>query len=211
MRMSIRKSDPYFGNLSVYSRHVPGSSLYMANVRRDVLAMTSSPALFHPTLFLTISMNDLWPHMTKMILQAPSVASVDPVDAPARRRLLHKDKLWTVVHFRDRMDALFKEIIGGITAPLGKVVAFFNRIEFQDRGAPHLHALLWLDEMSDIHNDLQSMEGKELVRQYADGVVCATKDVSEVEYTSSICACGAYRRRVSCNGQFACHATLQEL
>ena len=42
---------------------------------------------------------------------------------------------------------LGKSVPGGI-GPLGKVEHFFYRIEYQARGAPHVHAVLWVNSVS---------------------------------------------------------------
>lgn len=165
-----------FRQISSFSRGLPGTSMYMSSVRRDLLGMTSSPHLFHPTVFLTLSANDLWPHVAKMCLRAPSVGDVTSLTSTERLQEVRGDRFWSVVHFRDRLESLFSHIINGVTKPLGNVVAFFKRIEFQDRGAPHLHAILWVDEMKNIQEDVLTEEGLDRVIDYVDSTVCATLD-----------------------------------
>ena len=36
------------------------------------------------------------------------------------------------------------DVIEASEQPVGVVVDFFYRVEFQDRGSPHLHALMWV-------------------------------------------------------------------
>lgn len=37
------------------------------------------------------------------------------------------------------------QILRGKKFPLGKIVDFFYRVEFQQRGSPHIHLLLWIE------------------------------------------------------------------
>ena len=46
-------------------------------------------------------------------------------------------------HFDHRWRAMLKYIVEG--DPLGKVIDWFWRIEFQNRGSPHVHMMLWLE------------------------------------------------------------------
>ena len=45
-------------------------------------------------------------------------------------------------HFQYRVEAFFKEII--VDGPLGKVIYYAIRVEFQVRGSPHIHSFLWI-------------------------------------------------------------------
>ena len=45
-------------------------------------------------------------------------------------------------HFQYRLEVFFKEII--IEGPLGKVTYYVIRIEFQVRGSPRVHCILWI-------------------------------------------------------------------
>lgn len=187
-----------FNRLAIYSRQLPGTALYMRSVRRDLLAMAHSPSLNIPTLFITLSANDLWPHITKMALRAPTIADVASVSSTERRKIVSDDKLWMVLHFRDRLDALFSKIIDGVTSPLGTVVGWFKRIEFQDRGAPHLHALLWIAEMKDIHKKASTQDGMKEIEDYVNRTVCCMTDLGEWQWHKNARLPVGYGVRMQC-------------
>lgn len=46
--------------------------------------------------------------------------------------------------FNNRVQRLFTDLIMSPAKPIGEVVDFFYRIEFQQRGSPHIHCLLWV-------------------------------------------------------------------
>ena len=52
--------------------------------------------------------------------------------------------LYTAIHFDRRFCALVKHAINGPAAPLGKVVDYFYRVKFQNRGSAHYHMFFGL-------------------------------------------------------------------
>ena len=74
-----------------------------------------------------------------------------------------------------------KDVLKSNEMPIGEIVDFFYRVEFQQRGSPHIHALFWVkdapkyeqatddsivqfvDKYITCKNDLQSDEMKELI------------------------------------------------
>ena len=57
-------------------------------------------------------------------------------------------KLIVVVakHFQDRVETFFTEVLLSKSQPIGKIVYYALRIEFQMRGSPHLRALIWTED-----------------------------------------------------------------
>ena len=33
-----------------------------------------------------------------------------------------------------------------VSNPIGKIIDYFYRVEFQQRGSPHIHSLLWVQD-----------------------------------------------------------------
>ena len=48
---------------------------------------------------------------------------------------------------------VFREVLVTKTKPIGKIVYYALRIEFQMRGSPHLHALIWCDNCPKLSHD----------------------------------------------------------
>jgi hypothetical protein len=80
-----------------------------------------------PTSFLTFTMNPYW-----LDFQA-----LKRGDGP------YSDSAMATIIFRSKMNTLMKFIHS--RKMLGKVSAFVGRIEYQKRGLPHAHILLWTD------------------------------------------------------------------
>ncbi|KAK9539502.1 hypothetical protein VZT92_004604 [Zoarces viviparus] len=47
--------------------------------------------------------------------------------------------------FDKRVEALYRDLLLSPAQPLGKVVDYFYRVEFQHRGSPHIHSLIWVE------------------------------------------------------------------
>ena len=57
---------------------------------------------------------------------------------------MRNDPVLTATHFERRFRFLMKDIILSEHKPLGEVVDYFARVEFQNRGSPHIHILYGL-------------------------------------------------------------------
>ena len=65
--------------------------------------------------------------------------------------------------FQHRVEAFFSEYLLSDTHPLGHITDYVIKIEFQMRGSPHAHCLLWVKNAPKIDKD-------------PDDVVCAFID-----------------------------------
>ena len=57
--------------------------------------------------------------------------------------MLNANPVVTAKHFQHRVETFFSEVLSSIN-PIGKITYYALRIEFQMRGSPHLHALVWM-------------------------------------------------------------------
>lgn len=103
-----------------------GGPRYMAEHYQDAMAIVRKHS--KPDLFLTITCNPRWPEITENLLPGQS-----PNDRPDLICRVFKLKL--------------KEFMKDLTRYhiFGPDVAFVNVVEFQKRGLPHAHILLFLD------------------------------------------------------------------
>ncbi|CAN7120506.1 unnamed protein product, partial [Brassica rapa subsp. narinosa] len=103
-----------------------GGPRYMKNMYLD--AMTICKHFGFPDLFITFTCNPKWPEITRYL--EPRKLTAD--DRPEIICRLFKCKLDSLM-----MDLTDKQL-------LGKTVAFMYTIEFQKRGLPHAHILLFM-------------------------------------------------------------------
>lgn len=62
-----------------------------------------------------------------------------------KNELIKSDPVTCARYFDFRLQMFFNNVLKHESAPLGKIKHFFFRIEFQQRGSPHVHILLWID------------------------------------------------------------------
>ena len=80
-----------------------------------------------------------------------------------RSRYLCQNTITGVLMFQHRVEAFFSEYLLSDTHPLGHITDYVIKIEFQMRGSPHAHGLLWVKDAPNIDKD-------------EDDVVCAFID-----------------------------------
>ena len=59
-------------------------------------------------------------------------------------QLISKDPGTCAHYFSNRVQKFFKHILKSPHSPLGILANSFYRVEFQHRGSPHIHSLLWI-------------------------------------------------------------------
>ena len=129
---------------------IRGTSPFFQQAKNKVMAMIKQ--LEAPNIFLTLSAAQMhWPELIKMQMRKELRHEVTDdemkeINKSEIRKLISRNMVDTVTHFSNRVRAIY----GAMQKPgfFGKykVVDYFYRIEFQQRGAPHVHSLLWLED-----------------------------------------------------------------
>lgn len=138
-------------NLS-FLQSIPNSIQYWMQRKRDVFAMIRQ--LGKPTMFLTLSANEIrWPHLIKILHKLSSGYDgtdlqdvMQQLTALQRATLVNEDPVTCCAYFNKLVNVIMQLLSSSRFSPFGKyhVVDYFKRIEFQHRGSPHAHILLWL-------------------------------------------------------------------
>ena len=122
-----------------------GSKEYFARLAMNIHWMIKH--LGPLTLFLTCSTAEwfsepLIDHLRN--LNRDAVANVDNM-TPAE--LCALDPVTISIHFHKKWQSIFSNLINAKQTPLfGPVDDYFRRIEYQSRGAPHVHCVLWIKD-----------------------------------------------------------------
>lgn len=135
-----------------FLRSIPNSAQYWFQRKKDLFAMIRQ--LGKPTMFLTMSASEMkWPHLLKQLHHlSEGYTGVDLTDplrelsALQRATLVNNDPVTCCIYFNKMVDVIMSLLASGRFSPFGKyrVADYFKRIEFQHRGSPHAHILLWL-------------------------------------------------------------------
>ena len=149
--MNTNKIDlPRYNRSFEVFKNMRGTSMYYQDAKKNLMAVLRQNGC--PSLFLTVSSAEYkWKELVKQILetewkQEVSMKYVESLSESERNKIISRSAVQSTVHFQKRIEKLFNllkynDIFDGYTVP-----DFFYRIEFQARGAPHLHALLWLQD-----------------------------------------------------------------
>ena len=138
-------------NLS-FLKTIPNSIQYWQQRKNDVFAMIRQ--LGKPTMFLTLSASETrWPHLLSMLHKLASRGNdagtediMQQLTALQRATLVTEDPVTCCAYFHKLVNVIMQLLSSTTYSPFGPyyVVDYFKRIEFQHRGSPHAHILLWL-------------------------------------------------------------------
>ena len=114
--------------------------------------------LAHPLFFLTLSAADLhWPEMIQAVAsqcgQRLSQEDVLRMSLQERSAYLRQNPVTGVRMFQHRLESFFSQFLLSGKQPLGHITDHVIKIEFQMRGSPHAHCLLWVKEAPKLDRD----------------------------------------------------------
>ena len=136
-----------------FMRNIRGTAAYWQNARSDLFALlgTAGP----PTWFMTLSANDAWDDLALFLGgmgdadEAAQAAFLAGLSNEQRSLLVANNQVDAAVHFQHRFE-VFLRYLTAENGPLGNVTDWWWRVEFQARGSPHVHMMLWVDGAPDV-------------------------------------------------------------
>ena len=139
-----------------FLKNVRGSPAYFQRVMYDVLGMIRQLGI--PTWFLTLSAADMqWPDVIQTIArQYGTVLTDDDVKTMSfeeKSKWLRQNPVTAARHFQYRLNTFFQVFLKSTAHPLGELVDYAIRIEFQARGSPHAHTILWIKDAPRLNID----------------------------------------------------------
>ncbi|KAF7150782.1 hypothetical protein RHSIM_Rhsim02G0030300 [Rhododendron simsii] len=154
----------------------PRCPRYMFRIFQDSMAITRYNQ--HPDIFHTMTANPNWPEITEALL--PHQKAVDRPNLVARVFELKRKYL---------MSEIKKKQV------FGKIVGYVYTIEYQKRGLPHMHLLLFLEGSDKIHTCAQ-----------VDKLVCAEfpDPIEDPSLFDTVKGCMVHGPCSSRNPQAAC-------
>nr|XP_054593099.1 uncharacterized protein LOC129159978 [Nothobranchius furzeri] len=121
-----------------------GTPAYWQKTTKDLFAMIRQ--LGTPTFFCTFSAAEMrWREIiTAIKKQQGEQVDFESLDWSSKCEILRSNPVTTMRMFDKRVEALFRDLLMSPAQPLGEIVDFFYRVEFQHRGSPHIHMMLWV-------------------------------------------------------------------
>ena len=155
-----------------FMKSIRGSPPYYQRTFYDLLAMIRQ--LGTPTWFFTLSAADLKrPDMIQTIARQYGVIYTDDEVAGLsfddKSNWLKRNPVTAARHFQYRLNALFQGFLKSTAKPLGEIADYAIRIEFQARGSPHAHCIIWVKDAPK-HIESPNSEVCDFIDQY---VSCA--------------------------------------
>ena len=132
-----------------FLKNIRGSPPYWQKMFYELLAMIRTLGI--PTWFLTFSAADMnWPEVIQTIAkQYGTIYTEDEVlELPwnMKSMWLNSNPVTPARMFHYRLDAFVLTFLKSSAQPIGQIVEYVIRIEFQARGSPHAHTLIWVKD-----------------------------------------------------------------
>ena len=144
-----------------FLKTVRSTPAFWQQKQRELMSMIRQ--LGCPTFFLTLSAAETkWLELLRILKQILddvnlSVEEVLEFQWSERADLIRRDPVTCARYFDHRSKELFK-VLRSEVSPLGKLTDYYLRIEFQHRGSPHVHSLLWVQDAPKYgHNPLHEV------------------------------------------------------
>lgn len=150
-------------------RNLRGSPPYWEKAKKDIFAMIRQLGL--PTWFCSFSAAETkWIPLLKCLGELIENVSYSDDEIlnmswEHKSKLIKADPVTCARYFDFRFSKFFTEVLGNDTHPVGQIKDSFYRIEFQQRGSPHVHMLLWIKDAPNILSH-EYQEVAEFINKY---------------------------------------------
>ncbi|XP_062567926.1 uncharacterized protein LOC134230168 [Saccostrea cucullata] len=138
-------------------RQLRNSPAYLETRKKDVFAMIRQLGL--PTWFMSLSAADTrWNDLIRAlgVLNDGKEYTDEEIDNMTwfeKSKLVQKDPITCTRYFDHRFRMFMNSVLRSDHHPIGVVKDFFYRIEFQQRGSPHVHMIVWIENAPKYHEN----------------------------------------------------------
>lgn len=130
-------------------RTLRNSPAYLSSKKKDVFVMIRQLGL--PTWFISLSSADTrWQDLLKTLStldgKTLSQEEIEDLTWNEKSKLVKQDPVTCARFFDNRVQLFINTFLKSPHNPLGVVTDLFRRVEFQNRGSPHIHMLVWTSD-----------------------------------------------------------------
>ena len=156
-------------------RQLRNSPAYLEMRKKDIFAMIRQLSL--PTWFMSLSAADTrWTDLLKMLAKLNdgieySETELEKLTWQEKTKLVQKDPVTCSRYFDHRVQEFLNTILKSSSEPIGKVLDYFYRVEFQQRGSPHIHMLVWVENAPTLET-----KSEEEIIEFVDGYLTCSSD-----------------------------------
>ncbi|XP_071155864.1 uncharacterized protein [Mytilus edulis] len=139
-----------------YLKPIRGTPPYWQSSQKDIFAMIRQLGV--PTFFCSFSSADFrWSEIVDTILkQQGDMRNTENMTWDEKCKVLCSNPVTAARMFDNRFHKFLKNVIMSEAQPIGKIIDYFYRVEFQQRGSPHTHCLFWVEnapKFGEVEND----------------------------------------------------------
>ncbi|XP_062584589.1 uncharacterized protein LOC134246276, partial [Saccostrea cucullata] len=130
-------------------KQLRNSPPYLETRKKDVFAMIRQLGL--PTWFMSFSAADTrWNDLIRALGvlnddKQYTDSEIESMTWTEKSKLIQKDPITCTRYFDHRFRTFLNTVLKSDHHPIGKIQDFFYRVEFQQRGSPHVHMIVWIE------------------------------------------------------------------
>lgn len=158
-----------------FMQPIRGTPAYWSATQKDLFAMLRQLGI--PTWFCSFSSAEYrWNDaISSLLRQRNDDRDPDELDWTDKNEILRSNPVTVARMFEHSFHIFQRDVINSPSEPIGKISDFFQRVEFQQRGSPHMHCLLWVENAPKI-----DVHGKQTVANFIDKyITCSIPDENE--------------------------------
>ena len=124
---------------------IRGTPAYLENAQKDLFAMLRQLGI--PTWICSFSAAELrWKDIVSTVMQQDNhERSFEDLSWNDKSEILKSNPVTVARMFDKRFHVFLQDVILGPNESIGKIKDYFYRVEFQQRGSPHVHCLFWVE------------------------------------------------------------------
>ena len=159
-------------------RNLRGSPPYFEKCKKDLFAMIRQ--LGKPTWFCSFSAAETrWYHLIKILgclidNKEYTDEHIKNMSWKQKSELIQKDPVTCARNFEHMVQLFIHTFLKSSSHPIGEILDFFYRVEFQQRGSPHIHGLFWIKDAPEFGKDIE-----EDIVKFVDTYVCSSAQSKE--------------------------------
>ena len=163
-------------------KNIRSSPPYFEHKKKDLMAMIRQLGI--PTLFISLSAADTkWTELLQsiyLLIHKKNIThnELENMSWSEKCQLISKDPGTCARYFSNRVQKFFKHILKSPHSPLGILANSFYRVEFQHRGSPHIHSLLWIKNAPHYEKNTDTE-----ITTYIDSIISCSSSNQENKYT----------------------------
>ena len=175
-------------------RQLRNSPAYLETRKKDIFAMIRQLSL--PTWFMSLSAADTrWTDLLKMLAKLNdgidySEKELEKLSWQEKTKLVQKDPVTCSRYFDHRVQEFLNTVLKSSCEPIGKLLDYFYRVEFQQRGSPHIHMLVWIENAP----TLETNSEREIVQFVDKYLTCNTDN----EKTANLVGLQSHKHSRTC-------------